>query len=824
MRRGQVGVLLAVTSGLFSVLLAVAVNVATGGSLPGGLASVSWLAWPAVGLLGLIGIGLAIWQQHLANAPAAAVETSVDALPVPAELPAAPALFGRDHVAREVGQMLTGAAVVVIAAAPGTGKTALALRVAHDVRERFPDGQLYAALLGGAGAAVSPEAVLTRFLGALGHPVGDGRMEEAAAFGPAAVEQRVDRGAGVEQRVETAAGVERRVETAAGVEQRVETAAEIEQRVETAAEIEQRVETAAGVEERVDRAAGVVRRVDSGVGGAGRGQVEELAARFRSVVADRAVLVVLDDARDAAQVVPLLPGGGRCATLVTSRVPLVEVPGARVVGLGAIDDDAGLELLADVVGAGRLAGDPEGASALVAASGGLPLAVRIVGGRLRARAGWTPGQLAGRLADERGRLDELRQGELAVRAAFRGAYDGLSAVEQVVFRRAGSHPGPEFGLVAAAARAGLAAGETSAALERLADLFLLESPAPDRYRRHDLLRLFAIEMVEAAGERRDVVRRALLALETDVGAAVLWEGVAAGLLGEVRAAADQVAHRLADPFDRLAAWQAAVEARREEGGAGLARAVRWVSHSWTFVGQVQRAHLGAQEALALAEAAGDAREVAQCARRLGEALRDLERSGEAEAALRRALGFFAAAGPVEEEVEVSSALAVLYNNDGRTGESLPLLRRALERLPDEVRDSRRGWVLGSLAYAYRAAGELEAARELAAQAMALAREIGDRYLLGYCHQDSGWVAVAAGEYDRAEGEFGAMLELFRELRVESGVASAVASLGVVADRRGDREAARRAFGEAEERFRRLGDDRRAALWQGHRLELGDGEP
>ncbi|MEU7868966.1 NB-ARC domain-containing protein [Dactylosporangium sp. NPDC049140] len=754
MRRGQVGVLLAVTSGLFSVLLAVAVNVATGGSLPGGLASVAWLAWPAVGLLGLIGIGLAIWQQHLANAPAAPVEASVDALPVPAELPAAPALFGRDHIAREVGQMLTGAAVVVIAAAPGTGKTALALRVAHDVRERFPDGQLYAALLGGAGAAVPAEAVLTRFLGALGHPAGDGRMEEAAAFGPAAVEHHVDRG----------------------------------------------------------------------VGGAGRGQVEELAARFRSAVADRAVLVVLDDARDAAQVVPLLPGGGRCATLVTSRVPLVEVPGARVVGLGAIDDDAGLELLADVVGAGRLAGDPEGASALVAACGGLPLAVRIVGGRLRARVGWTPGQLAGRLADERGRLDELRQGELAVRAAFRGAYDGLSGVEQVVFRRAGSHPGPEFGLAAAAARAGLAAGETSAALERLADLFLLESPAPDRYRRHDLLRLFAIEMVEAAGERRDVVRRALLARETDVGAAVLWEGVAAGLLGEVRAAADRVAHRLADPFDRLAAWQAAVEARREEGGAGLARAVRWVSHSWTFVGQVQRAHLGAREALALAEAAGDAREVAQCARRLGEALRDLERSDEAEAALRRALAYFAAAGPVEEEVEVSSALAVLYNNDGRTGESLPLLRRALERLPDEVRDSRRGWVLASLAYAYRAAGELEAARELAAQAKALAREIGDRYLLGYCHQDSGWVAVAAGEYDRAEDEFGAMLELFRELRVESGVASAVASLGVVADRRGDGEAARRAFGEAEERFRRLGDDRRAALWRGHRLELGDGEP
>ncbi|WP_433218707.1 ATP-binding protein [Dactylosporangium sp. CS-047395] len=707
MRRGQVGVLLAVTSGLFSVLLAVAVNVATGGELPGALASVAWLAWPAVGVLGLIGVGLAIWQQHLAGAAPPAVETAapVAGVPRPAELPPAPVVFGREAIAGEIKDALRRAAVVVVAAAPGTGKTALALRVAHDVRERFPDGQLYATLLGGAGTPLAAEAVLTRFLKALGMP-----------------------------------------------------------------DVE------------------------------GLGRVDELAARFRSAVADRAVLVVLDDARDAEQVAPLIPGGNRCATLVTSRAQLDGLPGARVVGLRAIDDDAALALLHELAG-DRITADPDGARALVAACGGLPLAVRIVGGRLRARSEWTPGQLAARLRDETQLLDE-------VRATFRGAYDGLGETEQLVFRRAGSHPGPVFGTSAAAARAGLTVGATEQALERLVDGFLVESPEPDRYQLHDLLRLFAAEMVDAAGERRAVVGRLL---RETAQAAVLREGLAAGLRDEVVRAARALPQRIDDGYEWLAVRQVVVEALRETGGVQLAEALRALSGAYTFVGQVQAALPPIEEALTLAT---EEQEIAKCARRLGEALRDLGRDDEAEAALLRALELCAAAHMVEEEIEVSAALGVLYNNDRRFERSRPVLERALALLPD-VRDVRRGWVLLSLAVSVRFAGDARASAALVEEAAAVAREAGDRYQLSYCHQEAGWALFDLGDLDGAQREFTEMLAICRELRVGFGEASAVESLGVVADRRGDHAAARAAAGQAAELYQRLGDDRRAGIARGN---------
>ena len=198
--RTRLGVLLAVVSGLFSVLLAVAVNVATGGTLPAPLDAVSWLAWPAVGVLGVAGAGLAFWQQSTpqpALPPGPPPAQDPPPQPAPAELPAATPLFGRDDEVAEIVRVLGGgSAVVTLAAAPGTGKTSLALGAAHALRSRFPDGQLFATLRGASTEPVAPEAVLGRFLTALGVPEEErrGSTEELAARFRSAVADRARAG------------------------------------------------------------------------------------------------------------------------------------------------------------------------------------------------------------------------------------------------------------------------------------------------------------------------------------------------------------------------------------------------------------------------------------------------------------------------------------------------------------------------------------------------------------------------------------------------------------------------------------------------------
>jgi hypothetical protein len=137
---------------------------------------------------------------------------------------------------------------------------------------------------------------------------------------------------------------------------------------------------------------------------------DEREALYRACLADRRVLVVLDDAASEAQVRPLLPGPPGCAVLVTSRARLVGLEGARLLDLEVLHTGQAVELLARIVGARRVAAEPDAAAGIVDYCGRLPLAVRIAGARLAARQHWPLGQLASLLADERGRLDELAAG------------------------------------------------------------------------------------------------------------------------------------------------------------------------------------------------------------------------------------------------------------------------------------------------------------------------------------------------------------------------------------------------------------------------------
>ncbi|MFE1438146.1 BTAD domain-containing putative transcriptional regulator [Streptomyces sp. NPDC058739] len=219
--------------------------------------------------------------------------------------------------------------------------------------------------------------------------------------------------------------------------------------------------------------------------------LEERAALYRSMLDGRRVLVLLDNARDAAQVRPLLPGTDGCAALVTSRVRMVDLAGAHLVDLDVMSPDEALALFTKIVGEERVAAEREAALDVVAACGFLPLAIRIAASRLAARRTWTVSVLAAKLADERRRLDELQAGDLAVKATFELGYGALEPAQARAFRLLGLADGPDISLAAAAAALGLDADDTEDLLESLVDTSLLESAAPGRYRFHDLVRLYA---------------------------------------------------------------------------------------------------------------------------------------------------------------------------------------------------------------------------------------------------------------------------------------------------------------------------------------------
>ncbi|MEU2051871.1 AfsR/SARP family transcriptional regulator [Streptomyces bungoensis] len=219
--------------------------------------------------------------------------------------------------------------------------------------------------------------------------------------------------------------------------------------------------------------------------------LEERAALYRSVLDGRRVLVLLDNAKDAAQVRPLLPGTEGCAALVTSRVRMVDLAGAHLVDLDVMSPDEALALFTKIVGEERVAAEREAALDVVAACGFLPLAIRIAASRLASRRTWTVSVLAAKLADERRRLDELQAGDLAVKATFELGYGQLEPAQARAFRLLGLADGPDISLAAAAAVLDLPPEETEDLLESLVDTSLLESAAPGRYRFHDLVRLYA---------------------------------------------------------------------------------------------------------------------------------------------------------------------------------------------------------------------------------------------------------------------------------------------------------------------------------------------
>jgi tetratricopeptide (TPR) repeat protein len=229
--------------------------------------------------------------------------------------------------------------------------------------------------------------------------------------------------------------------------------------------------------------------------------LDERSRQFRACLAGDRVLVVLDNAAGEAQVRPLLPGSRGCAALVTSRVNLPGLEAAHPLTLDVLDPDQAATLLAKLAGPARVAAEPEAAQAIARLCGFLPLAVRVAGARLQSRPHWRLAVLADRLADERRRLDELRTGDLEVRASVALSYQGRGEAERRLFRLLGLLEAPSFPAWVAASLLDAEPPEGEELLERLVDAQLVEAAGEDqagqqRYRLHDLLRAFARERLE----------------------------------------------------------------------------------------------------------------------------------------------------------------------------------------------------------------------------------------------------------------------------------------------------------------------------------------
>lgn len=242
-------------------------------------------------------------------------------------------------------------------------------------------------------------------------------------------------------------------------------------------------------------------------------ELDDRAARYRSTMAGRRMLVVLDNAHDTDQVRPLLPGTPGSAVIVTSRnrlTSLIAHEGGRPVHVGPLSTDDARALLVRRLGAARVAEDPKATERIIAACAGLSLALAIVGARAAASS-FNLSALADELGPATGTLDALAGDDAAVdvRAVFSWSQRALSPAAARLFRQLAAHPGPEISTAAIGSLAGLSAREVRAPLGELIDGNLVSLPAPGRFALHDLVRVYAEELLVDAGERSTALARVI---------------------------------------------------------------------------------------------------------------------------------------------------------------------------------------------------------------------------------------------------------------------------------------------------------------------------
>jgi DNA-binding SARP family transcriptional activator/predicted negative regulator of RcsB-dependent stress response len=531
--------------------------------------------------------------------------------------------------------------------------------------------------------------------------------------------------------------------------------------------------------------------------------LEERVQQYRSRLADRRVLVVLDNAASEAQVRPLLPASPGCAVLVTSRKRLSGLEAAHPLTLDVLEADQAVELLARLAGPGRVAAEPEAAATIVRLCGWLPLAVRIAGARLAGRPQWRLVLLAGRLADEHRRLDELATGDLEVRASVALSYHGQNEEERRLFRLLGLLVAPSFPAWVAAEVSDAELAKAEGLLERLVDAQLVEAAGQDqagqlRYRLHDLLRLFARERLHA--EEPAQTQRA--ALERTLGAYLSLAEAADALLepsGLDRYGGDPIggqhpSHPVAatvehDPLGWFEAERSSLIAAVEQAcDAGFWEAAWRLADTLGCFFQL-RAHWDDWQhthglALTGARRAGDHDAEGRILASLGALHTYRNRTEDAICWLDRSLAAFRESGNRRGELECLLDLGLIGLRQGRFDDATALLEQGLAGFRELGARSCEALALFHLGDVHCQQGRLDAALACLEQSLTLIRAVGDRPWeapilrgLGLAHSRQGRFAEAVACLDQS-------LTLVRTIGDRQGQAHVLQGFGEVYGKQG----------------------------------------
>ena len=539
---------------------------------------------------------------------------------------------------------------------------------------------------------------------------------------------------------------------------------------------------------------------------------EGQAGLYRSLLADRRMLIVLDNACDEQQVRPLLPASPGSLVIVTSRrqlTGLAAADGARLLTLDVLTDDEARQMLAARIGATRAAAEPAAVAEIASLCAGLPLALAVAGARASACPTFPLTALASELRDAGRRLEVLDGDDAAasVRAVLSWSYDQLSAEAAGMFRLLGLHPGPDISVPAAASLAGLPPALARRLLAELVRAYLVAEHAPGRYAFHDLLRAYACDQACAidneASRRRGTGRMLDHYLHTSHAAAQLFSMTPEPVT--MAPPCPGVTPEQITGEQQAIAWYQA-ELRVLLAIAAVAAKSGFDVHAWQipcFIapfldrrGPWQEEVRVLQDAVTAATRLGDIPGQAASRRRLAHAHTWLREWDQAEAHLMRSLSLYRQAGDHLGEARIHVSLSYLEQEQDRPREAIRYSEQALRLFQAAGHQTPQASMLNNIGHTLARLGDHEQGLVFCRQALDLARELGQRQVEAHTWDSLGYVEHQAGHHARAADCYLRSLSLVRELGDRRDEGEILVHLGDAHEAAGDLRQARAAWEQA----------------------------